>query len=355
MAKKQEPTDLFDESFDPLAGLDEPEAEGPKKGRRAKKTGGSKPNKNELKLFKKDKKDKKSSIVRVSDVNDLEEIDTDDVISTYIPRRRIRLIALAFRRLDKMRILLMFALLIVGILFIMSFLQEKMGSFTINLDRLELYRKGVAMDYDPNFSQPTARLVASPVSEATNISIYDLPANLDMINGDHNGVNYMAYTYYVRNAGKEDLHYVATVTLESTSKGADDAVRVAIWKNGERMVYAKPSAGGDPEPGCVNFINDRLVCAIPEDDFLVGNVDKYTIVIWLEGDDPECVDRIVGGSVEFVMKIAAANEEDSTLLQKWIQDIADTIRGDKPINTAGTESPDFQKYQNVTYDTRRNQ
>lgn len=40
----------------------------------------------------------------------------------------------------------------------------------------------------------------------------------------------MAYTYYVRNAGKEDLDYIARITMGSAAKGAEDAVRVAVWK-----------------------------------------------------------------------------------------------------------------------------
>lgn len=60
--------------------------------------------------------------------------------------------------------------------------------------------------------------------------------------GNHNGKNYMAYTYYVRKAGKEDLSYVARITLDSCSKGAENAVRVAVWQNGKRTVYAEPAA-----------------------------------------------------------------------------------------------------------------
>ena len=37
------------------------------------------------------------------------------------------------------------------------------------------------------------------------------------------------------------------------------------------------------------------------EDFESGDVDKYTIVIWLEGNDPECVDAIKGGHVRMVM------------------------------------------------------
>ena len=368
--------DVLDESFDPLAGLDEPQApagpsEGPggPDGAKPPKGGRKKPSKrtelsekentsrDEKREARKQKRIKKKAdqLVRIEDADE-DEDDTDRVISMYLPQRRLRLLARALLRLDKMRLALILALILIIILFLLSFLQEKMGSFTINLDRLELFRKGIAIDYDPNFSNPTARLTVAPVKEATNISISDLPWNIDDVDGEHNGINYMAYTYYLRNAGKEDVALVATVNLVSASKDADNAVRVAIWHNGERTVYARPSADGEtPEPGCENFYSDTIVCRFPEDDFKVGYVNKYTVAVWLEGDDPECVDAIVGGAVEFTMKITASNEIETTLLQKYIQDIKDTLTGNKPINPAGTVAPDFQKYENVTWETRRNQ
>ena len=33
-----------------------------------------------------------------------------------------------------------------------------------------------------------------------------------------------------------------------------------------------------------------------------GEVDKYTVVIWLEGEDPECVNDILGGTIEMMFK-----------------------------------------------------
>lgn len=232
-----------------------------------------------------------------------------------------------------------------------------MGNFTINLDRLELYRKGISISETGNFDSATARLTASTVQDATNISIEDLPDDLDDQEGDHNGKNYMAYTYYVRNAGKEDLGYIAKITLDSCAKGAEDAVRVAVWKNGERTVYAEPAADGNAEKGCTNFSSDDLVCSYEEKNFLVGNVDRYTIVIWMEGDDPECVDEIIGGSVEFSMNIEADYDDNTSLLWKFVQDIKDTLSGNKPINAAGNEAPNDSYYtdREITWQNRRNQ
>ena len=298
-------------------------------------------------------------IVRIEQLEKImaeqDDLDTEAIVSMYMPRRRARRLGAALLRLDRMRLVLLLLVLLVCILFIMAFLQEKMGNFTINLNRLELYRRGIAIADSGSFEKPTARLSVNTVQDATNITLSDLPENLDEIDGDHNGRNYMAYTYYVRNAGKEDVGYVASVTLDSCSKGAEEAVRVAVWRNGERIVYAKPAGNGEKEPGCENFLNEKVVCTYTEENFLVGNVDKYTIVIWMEGEDPECVDAIVGGSVEFSMTIDALDEDDTSLLVKFLQDIRDTLTGDKPISASGNVAPDYYQSGEITWENRRNQ
>ena len=178
---------------------------------------------------------------------------------------------------------------------------------------------------------------------------------MDRLDGSHNGENYMAYTYYVRNAGKEDVAYTASITLDSCSKGAEEAIRVGVWRNGQRTVYALPSATGEPEKDCENFQSESLVCSFTQEDFLVGYVDKYTVVIWLEGDDPECVDKIVGGSVEFTMHIDAKDHNDTSLLKKFVDDIGDTLTSNKPINAAGNDAPNYYHSGEVNWFNRRNQ
>ena len=38
-------------------------------------------------------------------------------------------------------------------------------------------------------------------------------------------------------------------------------------------------------------------------DFKSGEIDKFTIVIWVEGDDPECKDNLIGGEMKVHMVI----------------------------------------------------
>lgn len=316
------------------------------------------------KQSRKDKRIKKEASEQIVRIEELEalmqkygnDMDPETLVSMYLPHRKRRKLGAALLQLDRMHLLLLGLLLAVAVLFIAAFAQEKMGNFTINLNRLELYRKGISIADNGNFDGATARLVANTVQDATNISIDDIPTDVDGIDGGHNGKNYMAYTYYVRNAGKEDLGYIASITLDSCAKGAEKAVRIAVYQNGERIVYAAPADDGGTEAGCENFLSDKIVCQYENKDFLVGNVDRYTIVIWMEGDDPDCVDAIIGGSVQFSMSIDADYDDDTSLLWKYVKDIKDTLVQDKPISAAGNEAPNGSYYpdRKITWDTRRN-
>lgn len=325
-----------------------------------KKESDKKPEKKNKQRFR--KKSKTDQLIRIEELEELlrkqeGDVDPEKIVSMYRPHRRRRMIGAALLRMDRLRLILMGMMLLVVLLFIAAFAQEKMGNFTINLDRLELYRRGISIADNGDFDNATARLQAAMVKDATNISIDDLPKDLDSAkDGSHNGKNYMAYTYYVRNAGKEDLSYIARITLDSCSKGAEKAVRIAVWRNGKRVIYAAPAKNGGTEQNCKNFKSDDVVCEYEEKNFLVGNVDKYTVVIWMEGDDPECVDSIIGGSVELSMHIDTDFDDNTSLLWKFVQDIKDTLTKNKPINAAGNEAPNDSYYtdKKITWKNRRN-
>ena len=101
--------------------------------------------KNKRHFFKK-KKSKTDQIIRIEELEALMEqeggdVDPEKIVSMYRPHRKRRQIGAALLRLDKLSLALLAMLVTVGILFAAAFMQEKMGNFTINLDRLEMYRR----------------------------------------------------------------------------------------------------------------------------------------------------------------------------------------------------------------------
>ncbi len=57
------------------------------------------------------------------------------------------------------------------------------------------------------------------------------------------------------------------------------------------------------------FEDDETVMITTTEEFEVDEVDKYTIVIWVEGNDPECLDDIRNGHVRMRMLFDVLDDE----------------------------------------------
>ena len=189
------------------------------------------------------------------------------------------------------------------ILFIISMLVTKWGDLVIEIDRPAI-AKGFALSDAEDFSNKTVTLRAKQALDVTNITYNWLPTDLDTSkDGEHNGENYVAYTFYLRNEGEEEIDYITTLDITGVAKSADEAVRVMVYKNGEPSIYAKGRYDDreQPETDATRFVDDKVVMSAKSTGFAVGDVDKYTVVIWIEGNDAECVDDIRDGYVRMRM------------------------------------------------------
>ena len=119
--------------------------------------------------------------------------------------------------------------------------------------------------------------------------------------GSHNGDNYLAYTFYVENLSEEVSDYWSEVIIDDVVRNVDEAVRIKIYRNGEAITYAKIGANGRPEDNTVAFTDDNLVVRNHVENFGPGALDRYTIMLWVEGTDPECTDNILGGEFKVHM------------------------------------------------------
>ena len=81
----------------------------------------------------------------------------------------------------------------------------------------------------------------------------------------------------------------------------------ALCKDFEVLI----EADGMAERGTTPFVSDDVVFANSVESFDAGQVIKYTLVIWLEGDDPECLDNIMGGTVKMSMHFSVEEEPQS--------------------------------------------
>ena len=206
-------------------------------------------------------------------------------------------------RVVKIAILIM-ALFLIIIYFILRVFLET-GDFTISLDQEFAKSEGIIM-YENSSNKVDRRILkAQKVEFMDNISVKWLPQDIDKIaEGAHNGDNYLAYTFYLENKGAETVNYWYEVKIDEVIKNVDEAVRIAIYRNGERTIYAKPkSRTGEAEDGTTKFYSASSVCVEPRRDFKPGDIDRFTIVIFIEGDDPECQDNLIGGEMKMHMDI----------------------------------------------------
>lgn len=206
-------------------------------------------------------------------------------------------------RIVKIAILIM-ALFLIIIYFILRVFLET-GDFTISLDQGFAKTEGIIM-YENSSNKVDRRILkAQKVEFMDNISVKWLPQDIDKTaEGAHNGDNYLAYTFYLENKGAETVNYWYEVKIDEVIKNVDEAVRIAIYRNGERTIYAKPnSRTGEAEDGTTKFYSASSVCVEPRRDFKSGDIDRFTIVIFIEGDDPECQDNLIGGEMKMHMDI----------------------------------------------------
>lgn len=225
--------------------------------------------------------------------------DSEDIVK-YKKRRKL------------LAIILSVCLAVLLLLFIISMLLTQWGDLIISIDSPAV-KKGLVISEDPEFKTQGAKLSAEQVKDVTNITYSWLPTDLDTSqNGSHNGKNYVAYTFYCKNNGNEPLDYEATLEVIEAAKSADEAVRVIVYKNGEEAMYGKAAYEDrtKSETDCTMFLDDRTVMTTSSEDFEVGAVDKYTVVIYIEGNDPESIDEIRGGHVRMRMLFSVDTEND---------------------------------------------
>ena len=217
------------------------------------------------------------------------------------------------KRRKILSIALSVALVILLILFLVSLLVTKWGDLVIEIDRPAV-AKGIVLSETEDFAKKSVSLSAKQQLDVTNITYSWLPVDLDTSkDGEHNGDNYVAYTFYVRNEGVEEIKYNAALDITGVAKSADEACRVMVFKNGEQAIYAKGQYDNreQAETDATKFESDTVVMTTTTEGFKPQDVDKYTIVIWIEGNDPECIDDIRDGFVRMRM-LFQVDDEDAT-------------------------------------------
>ncbi len=200
---------------------------------------------------------------------------------------------------------LVLVIIILAILFsymIIGFIYNS-GNFTITLDDKLYYERGLVIYDDPNYKTYRAELLAETIGAFDNTTELMIERTLtESEGGSHNGDNYIAYTFYIENTGTLATDYYSEIVIEDVIKNVDEAVRIKVIKNDESITYAKASSSGAPEEGTTAFISEKTIAFDHQEDFAPGAINKYTIIIWIEGKDPETTNNIIDGEINLKMQ-----------------------------------------------------
>lgn len=239
-------------------------------------------------------------------------------------------------------------LMLLAAFYYMSLVSQMRGFFTINLSD-GLFDEGFVLSETADFANPVINLFCEPAVDVPCISIIQIDEDVDKIDGQHNE-NYFAYTFYCRNEGKSTVDYIWDLELNDESKDLSTAAWVMVFEDGQMCFYAEPNGTtgerealpsfGDSGRGYLQapmisqakypgeqyriirekngltyyrlipfeFENEERVTSGIQVEVAPGDVHKYTVVIWLEGDDPDCDNSKIGGHLGLDMQFYLVEE-----------------------------------------------
>ncbi len=240
---------------------------------------------------------------------------------------------------------------------IMQFVDD--SNFRVSVSHTGTAWLSLSRDYD--FTNPTSVLDVSAPRNMDNCTLCNyLDHKLEEIygtNGSYKGEGskeyFIATSFYLKNTGSEDVAYREIISLGRAMKGMEKAIRIMVIKDieppddedhGVITVYGADRGtdengnvireevvpfGGGINPYKPKTIDDYSHFSFDPEDFdedgvwlakpflgngyvmnseyyplEVGQIVKYTVIIWLEGQDQECVDAILGGQVKLSVEFA---------------------------------------------------
>lgn len=238
---------------------------------------------------------------------------------------------------------------LLAVLFLFAMVTRVRGIFTINLSN-GMFKEGFTLCETVGFENPSVQLAAIPAVDVPCVSINQIPTDVNEIDGEHNDA-YFAYTFYLRNEGENTVNYDWELLFNSESQELSDGLWVMLFEDGKMRFYAKKNgvtgreeaipAYSDNEHGYLTlpirelapnssqfevveqidsvtfyrvipdkFLTDELITVGSQTDVKPMAVHKYTVVLWIEGDDPDSTDELIGGHAGVEMRFKLVSETD---------------------------------------------
>ncbi len=201
----------------------------------------------------------------------------------------------------------------------LSIYGNNVGNFVVSIEQetrssLSLSESG---DFD---ADATTVLQAGGLKNATHATYANIPENDAFSQGgsaNDSENRYIAYTFFLKNTSPIAEMYTMEIVINEQYLNVAAAMRVMVITNGERTIYAQRDTEGNvvSHPDITKpyttepFPSVDKVCSVTNDYIASGEIVKYTVVVWLEGYDPECIDNIKGGAIRMSMNFKVVGSQ----------------------------------------------
>ncbi|MDA3931147.1 MAG: hypothetical protein PF513_00265 [Tenericutes bacterium] len=216
------------------------------------------------------------------------------------------------------------------LIFSVSFYGLESGNFTFTVDE-KARQAGISLYEDPGIKLLTTRIIANEVEDADgmtdlcNTEYTERPLGhkecippdetLISVDGSNNGKSYIAHTFYLEMISSKDYigDLVMTLDIISTSRGAEEAMRVKLFINDVPTIYGKSQSENGNSPGDLEimvdepFYSNDIIMKKTFNEFSPGDIVKFTIVVWYEGEDRDHTINLWGGGVKLEMNFTLKN------------------------------------------------
>lgn len=168
-------------------------------------------------------------------------------------------------------------------------------------------------------------MVGDSVADVHPITFLDIYTDKVLnTNGSYvsNSGNYMGFTFYLKNKGTMSINVDLTLSISKATKFLDRATWVWLFEGEEDQegtIYHKEDTIHHNYPkeyndfNIQNFQNDELITKSSYVYFKPEEVKRFSIILWLEGEDPDCTDvgeySIKNGMIRFTMRFDVVSED----------------------------------------------
>lgn len=234
-----------------------------------------------------------------------------------------------FIRYHKLRRIFRFGYITAGIIMLLlaflTYYGQNSGNFVMSVDE-DAFKRGIAISDKKDFSTQNRWLTADPVEDVrdTTLAFIDIE---EIINTEgaykQTRSNYLAYTFFLTNVGSEATPVDYEVVITNQSKDIAEAIRVLIIVDGEiayneqgiRYVeYDTYSMYQAPDLHDIQYIGDLanfklfkssdIICQEVISNLRPGQTKKISVMMWLEGEDPECIETLASAKIKISMNLS---------------------------------------------------